>query len=185
VVLDAGHTYSFRMRAGDLAGNLEGYPAAAEAVTTIPSTLCSNPDSWETSGGKPDDNTASRATVTAENWVEQVHNLCNPSLPSHQDDEDWIKLDLPAGKTLLVSAIPLSESAAMRIELYAGDAATLLAQDVPQDFGLTSSVLYRAVQATTLYVRVRHLDGRVIGEGTFYRLRLVIGVPIFLPLLLN
>jgi hypothetical protein len=175
---DPGNTYGFRMRAADVAGNTETYPTQAETTTNIPalSDLCSAPDDWEN-----DNSPGSAATILA-GVPAQIHNFCNPASSDYQDDEDWLRLPAHAYVTYRLSATPLAASSAVILELYASDGTTLLAATIPNKFGQPSSLSWYAEADGDLYLRMRHLDGRVIGNGVVYQIGMTSAYALYLPI---
>jgi hypothetical protein len=179
----SGKTYRFQMRGVDQVGNSEPYPVKPEASTTIASSICAKPDSWETYQGKSKDNQAGTATMVPTTFTEQVHNLCNPLNSDHLGDEDWLQIEMQADKHLVAIARPEHPGAAIVLELYASDGTTLLAQSSPQDFGETTTLLWRATQNQRVYLRMRHLYEGVAGEGIKYTIQVTQGEATFFPIL--
>ena len=167
VVGQGGHTYSFHMRGVDRAGNAEAYPSSAETSTTIIADFCSAPDSFET------DNTSDSATEITLGNEGQVHNFCNPAASDRLNDEDWVKFNASAGKRYTVYTAPLAESAATSLVLYASDATTVLAQVSANTLGAPTTIHWIASQNGWVYIRIRHLDGRVAGNVVTYRVGIV------------
>ena len=179
---ERGKTYGFRMKGFDQVGNVESYPSNPEASTTIASSICATPDSWETTQGSTNDNQAGTATMISTSFAEQVHNLCNP-LNSDLDDEDWLRIEMQAGVQLVANAAPQHPGTAIVLELYASDGITLLAQGSPQDFGQDSVLLWKADETRRVYLRMRHLYEGVAGEGIKYTIRVTQGEATFFPIL--
>jgi hypothetical protein len=178
---EAGAIYSFRMRGVDRIGNTEAYPPGAETSTSIPSSVCSGGDQFEK------DNSATTARLlTAVSKVEQ-HTFCNPLAANWLNDEDWLKFSLKANEWLLVDALPNGSSAAAVLELYSqaagGGAGTLLAQIAPGAIGEASRLFYKAPAAGVVLLRMRHLDGRVAGDGASYQVRARQGRTMYLPII--
>lgn len=165
---EAGNVYTFRIRATDEAGNIEPYLEGAEVDTTIPviNTLCSSPDPWDTSASA-NDNHYSNATPLPTSW--QTHNFCNPAATNRLFDTDWLKLWANPGQTYTISAQPLHESAAVVIQLYASNGATLLSESNPLQFGDPTSLVWHSSQEGWVYLQLRHLDGRVAGNSVDYQ----------------
>ena len=180
---ESGKTYEFRMRGSDRLGNTEAYPTNPEATTSISSSICARPDSWETARRYTSDNQAGKATMVSTSFAEQVHNLCNPLDSDHLGDEDWLQIEMQAGLQLIANAEPQHPGAAIVLELYASDGVTLLAQGNPQDFGQSTILLWRAPQNQRVYLRMRHLYAGVAGEGIKYTIRVTQGEAIFFPIL--
>ena len=94
----------------------------------------------------------------------QVHNYCNPLSPNYQNDEDWIKLDITSDIHYLVQSIANTLPTATIISLYAQDGVTLLLESSPQEFGDNTALAWTSDYDGWVYIRIRHLDGRVIGN---------------------
>lgn len=178
---EAGKSYGFRLRAVDRAGNAEGYPTSAETSLSLPSaaSLCAAPDQWEAGGS---DNAPSGAVLMAVNAPPTLHNFCNPLEASRANDQDWARFSAVQGRLYRALAIPLVESAAVTLELYASDGTTLLAQAAADDFGEAAALEWRADRSEVVYLRARHTDGRVAGDGVTYLLGLKDTFAFFLPM---
>ena len=176
---EAGASYSFRLRGVDRVGNAEVYPSSAQASASIPSNVCSSGDGYE------NDNTATTARLlTAVSTVEQ-HTFCNPLAANWLNDEDWLKFSLKAGEWLLVDIQPNGSSATGVLELYSqaagGEAGALLVQSTPGGVGEASRLFYQAPANGVVLLRIRHLDGRVAGNGVTYEVRARQGKTWYLP----
>ncbi len=182
VIGSPGNSYSFRMRGVDKSGNTEFYPANAEASTTIPgaNVLCYAPDNFDTSGN---DNSPGNASLIYLDGLGQSHNFCNPLIPGYQNDEDWIRLTPIPGHRYLFSMIADSAPSAAQISLFAQDGTTLLGQAAAQAFGGDTTLAWLADRSEPVYIRLRDVDGRIIGSdigGTFY---VKTGLVTYLPLM--
>lgn len=175
----ASRSYGFRLRGVDLAGNTELYPSQAEVTTSIPNitTLCSTPDVWE------NNNTPATAKVIMAGGPPQTHNFCNPTAQDRLNDEDWLKFSTMSGYGYVVQITPLSDSAAVILELYAGDGATLLNSVSPQIFGEPITFHWTPASPGEYYLRLHHLDGRVAGNTVSYLVSLQTDVNRYLPLI--
>jgi hypothetical protein len=177
MVGDLGSSYHFRMHATDRIGNTESYPSGAEASTVMPMDICSGGDAWE------GDNQPSLAPLVSDTITIQQHNLCNPS--GSLNDEDWLRIRLEAGQSLRVTTTPISGGAATSLQLYAGasPSSTPLAESQPSGFGGSSSLLWAAEDDIEIFLRIRPIDGRVTGDGAVYQVNVLLGYPVFMPLL--
>ncbi len=177
-----GNLYAYRMRGIDNSGNTELYPLNAETTTTIPnaSILCFAPDPYDTVGN---DNSPATASTIYLNGAGQFHNYCNPSLPGYQDDEDWIKFTPVVGQRYYIVSLAYSQPSATVISLYAQDGTTLLAEMVQHDFGKNSALGWTADRSETVYIRLRHVDGRVVGKDVGTTVYLKVGNLVFMPLI--
>jgi hypothetical protein len=181
IIGNPGNTYSFRMHGVDHAGNSENYPADAETTTAIPdaNVLCYAPDSYDSSGNN--DNTPANASTIYANGASQFHNFCNPLAPNFQNDEDWAKLLVSSGHHYIIHAPPKSPQTATVISLYAQDGTTLLAEFVPKSFGENSTLVWTSDRDAQVYLRFRHLDGRVVGSDVGSTISVKTGTWTFLP----
>jgi hypothetical protein len=164
------------MRGVDRSGNVEAYPASAETSTSIIVDFCSSPDSWET------DNTYADANEITLADAGRTHNFCNPVASDWLSDEDWVKFNATAGKLYVIGSSALAENTAAMISLYASDGSTLIAEATASDFGRHTSLPWRATQDGWVYIRIRHIDGRVAGNSVTYIIRIFDQV-FFMPLI--
>ena len=152
-----GHTYYFRTRAKDIAGNVEEYPAGdGDAYTEI----CFLPaDAFES------DDTSGSATLIATTGVTQTHNF-----HVAEEDEDWFKFTIAADATYIIQTRDLGSSADTYIYLYDTDATTLL--NANDDYGgtLASQIEWQAPMDGTYYLMVKHWNPYVGGCGTEYNI---------------
>ena len=176
-VADPGATYSFRLRAVDKAGNSEAYPTSAETSLAIPSAgvLCADPDDNET------DNSYTSAKSIGETALANTHNFCNPAVSGWLNDEDWSKFNAQTGVRYAIAAFPIGGGAAVQLELYAKNGSTLLASASPPAWGQPTMMSWLSDRNDLVYVRMRHVDGGVIGEDVAYQL-LVADSLAFLPI---
>jgi hypothetical protein len=177
-----GHEYEFRIRGVDRAGNIEDYPANAQAVSTIPAAgvLCSSPDLYDAGDG---DNTTTQASSIDPKGGIQVHNFCNPRAPDLYNDEDWIKFPAQSGIRYLIQALPLSGNVGTVLELYAEDGTTLIERVDSPSFGHLARLAWNSDRSGQVFLRVRHLDGRVIGNIVAYTVSIDQGYSLYFPLL--
>jgi len=162
---EPSNIYEFRMRGIDQAGNDENYPLNSEVTTLIPDadTLCANPDIWEV------DNGPASANQISPNDPDQTHNLCNPLTPDHFFDEDWLKLFVHSGRTYEITTKPLPNSpATLSLDLFAVDGFTLLASSSSNELGDPNSLIWTADRSEPVYIRLKHIDGKVAGEDVNY-----------------
>lgn len=152
---ETGHSYGFRLRAHDLAGNERPFPAAAEVATMIPETC--TPDSYET------DNTAATASLLA-TGASQQHSFCPPG------DEDWAAVTVEAGKTYLFRAVSLSGGAGAKLELLASDGFTLLKQASAANYVQPAVILWKAEASDTIYLRATPFISGLNGTDVRYEL---------------
>ncbi|UCD43383.1 MAG: peptidoglycan DD-metalloendopeptidase family protein [Chloroflexota bacterium] len=175
-----GSQYSFRIRAVDQAGNQEPFPSNTDTSTEIPaaSTICSNPDQWDSSSN---DNSPATATLIDLTESGQIHNFCNPSTGDRLYDEDWVKFDAVSGDKYLIESNPLSEVTGTILELYAADGTTLISSSQSKDYDEKVRIIWTSDRNGLIYLRTRHLDGAIAGNIVSYKLKVNKFLPIFLP----
>ncbi|OGO27069.1 MAG: hypothetical protein A2136_04795 [Chloroflexi bacterium RBG_16_54_11] len=164
IIGDPGITYAYRMHGVDISGNSEDYPTNPETSTAIPEAdvLCFAPDSYDTSGN---DNSAANASIIAADSANQVHNYCNPLSPDYQNDEDWAQMTVVQGERYFIWSHANSRQTATIISLFGQDGTTLIAESIPSKFGNSTFLIWTPDQDQTVYLRFRHVDGRVIGTN--------------------
>ncbi len=155
----AGHSYGFRLRALDMAGNLEAFPAGNDAGTSIASTC--NPDVFDNT--QPGDNTASSAVLLAAG-ARQEHNFCPDG------DQDWARFSAQSGKAYAVRAISLSGGAAASIAVTDASGQTIYAQTATSSFGQTTILKFVPPADGEYRIRVQALDAGLWGTNARYAL---------------
>ncbi|GIV83001.1 MAG: hypothetical protein KatS3mg052_0008 [Candidatus Roseilinea sp.] len=165
-----GHRYAFRVRAVDRAGNVQPYPAGAQAETFV--LPCSG-DTYE-----PDNGPAAARTISA--GVSERHTSCG------LNDEDWVRFWVRGGTAWVIRTRDLTQgdwfNSDTVLTLYAGDGATVLAEN--DDFGgsLASWIMWRPAGDGWYYARVRQWAGdRLAGDGVAYTLALSEMRTLYLP----
>lgn len=162
-----GHSYGFRMRTADQAGNQEAYPGSAETTTTT--NLCVG-DSFE-----PDNSSAAAKTLGLN--TPQNHTICGLG------DQDWLAFTPQAGQFYQFYTRNLAGDSDTFLALYAADGSTLLAENDDVQPGLQSSILWQAPSNNKVYLRVTHTDSRVGGNAVTYQVGVETPVQTWLPLL--
>jgi hypothetical protein len=177
-----GQDYGFRIRGVDHAGNIENYPPNAETTTTIPQAdvLCSMPDLYDSGDG---DNSPELANIIDPQGGAQIHNFCNPLVPDRMADEDWIQFTVQSGKRYLIQAFPMNGNTAVVLELYDDDETTLLADGSSSTFGRMATIEWDSDRDGDVFLRMRHLDGRVIGNQVLYEVSVQQGYWMYFPLM--
>jgi hypothetical protein len=177
-----GNAYSYRMHGVDHSGNSENYPDLAETSTAIPdaNVLCYAPDSFDAIG---DDNSPANASTIYADGASQVHNFCNPLSPDYQNDEDWAKLAVIQGTHYFIHSLSNSPPTATVISLFAEDGTTLLSESIPRAFGANTYLIWTPARDETVYLRFRHIDGRVIGTNVGSTISVKTGTLTYFPIL--
>lgn len=164
----------------DYAGNQESYPQNAEASTSIPdaATICSTPDIWDNPGN---DNSPFNATPININEPVKTHNFCNPLTGDRLGDEDWVLFAVENGIDYLIESIPLSGATGAILELFAGDGTTLITSAQSNFMGDKARLIWTSERTDQVYLRIRHLDGKVAGNIVSYNLKVDKFFPLFFP----
>ncbi len=182
IIGSPGNTYAYRMRAVDHSGNSENYPTSAETTTTIQAAnvLCNALDSYDTSGN---DNSPVNASMIYADEASQFHNYCNPLVPGYENDEDWAQLMVIQGEHYLIRSHANSLQTATVISVYAQDGISLLAESSPRAFGVNTYLTWTSDRDGLVFMRFRHVDGRVIGTNVSSTISVQTVTLIFMPLL--
>jgi hypothetical protein len=182
IIGQPGNSYSYKMRSVDRSGNTEAFPTEAEVSTALPGAevICFAPDSYDTSGN---DNSPAKASAIFADGATQIHNFCNPLRPDYQSDEDWTNLSVIKGKHYVIQSIPKSTPTATVISVYAQDGTTLLAETSPTQFGDSTIMIWTSDRDGQIYLRFRHVDGRVIGTDVGSTISVKTGELTFLPVI--
>jgi hypothetical protein len=164
------HTYGFRMRAVDRAGNASDYPTAASITTTL--LPC-------TAAGFESDDTFAAASVITLSAPALGHNLCGIG------DHDWVKFFVQADQVILIRTRDLGAPTDTILTLYAGDGLTQLAENDDIIFNqiYESQIVWRAASTGWLYARVRDWEARLGGNAVTYKIELIPGYLNYLPLI--
>ncbi|MDX9953134.1 MAG: Ig-like domain-containing protein [Anaerolineae bacterium] len=173
------HTYYFRVRARDLAGNQSVYTSGnGDAQHSI--DICDiSPDAYEV------DNGAGSASWITTDGVAQTHNMHGA------DDQDWVKFSATAGITYTLRTTDIGGYADTVLYLYGTNGTTLI--DYNDDYGemgYSSRIDWKPNVSGTYYAQVKHWDPWAYGCTTAYSIS-VIGAPgndnhyVYLPLVLR
>lgn len=163
-----GGTYYFRLRALDINGQAEAWPAAAEISAVLPA-VC-QPDQFE-----DDDDSGHSRGVTLDEWAEG--NLCGAN------DPDWYQVSLDGPGDYLVGTVSRGGGAAARITILAGNGATVLASGQAAGVGLGTAVRFRTTESGTYYIKVEPLTPNLIGTQAVYGIVVAETKPVYLPVL--
>jgi hypothetical protein len=173
--------YGFRLRGLDYAGNLEAFPTSAETITAIPSpaVICSDPDTWDSGGN---DNSPGSARPINPDSDPETHNFCNPLAANRLNDEDWVRINVIKGQSYIFRAVPTAGMAAAILELYAANGSTLIASGSANEFGTPTTIQWTSNRNGQIYLRVRHIDGKVAGNVVTYALGIAKVSKMYLPI---
>jgi len=169
-----GHTYYFRTRAYDYAGNIGNYSdETSYTVQTCPVAA----DSYEA------DNTPAYARLIETDGKWQMHNF------HVEQDQDWVKFVALPGITYTLATTNTGGHADTVLYLYDRDGSTLLDSndDDPTNWP-ASRLIWQAPTAGTYYIKVKHWDPYAYGCTTGYGLSITPDRPIYrsyLPVILR
>jgi hypothetical protein len=170
-----GHTYFFRARARDRAGNTSAY-AGSDGTASHTVDICDvAPDAFE-----PDDEAGQANPVSPDGSV-QTRNV------HRRADADWVKFSATEGTVYVLLTTNPGGHADTEIELYDNDQQTLLAHnDDDPDRWPSSRLVWQAPRSRVYYVRIKHNDEWAYGCTTEYGFALkVVDSEVYLPLLLH
>ena len=154
------HTYYFRARARDHAGNLSTY--STEEVSHTVDICDTAADAYETDGA-----IGSASWITPDGYS-QIHNIHT------EEDTDWVKFEAQAGITYTLTTGNTGDHADTVLELYDTDGSTLLAEndDCPGRWP-ASCLDWQAPSDGTYYAKIYHWDEYAYGCTTEYGLSIV------------
>jgi hypothetical protein len=168
-----GETVGFRLRGVDAAGNPEALPDDPEIQTAI--LACTAPDAWD--AAPQDDDHPAAATVFTLGEASQTHNLCQPG------DQDWLTFALTGGVRYTIFGLPLQESSAVELTLYATDGLTTtqVASFKPAGFDQAALLHFQPAQDGQYLLKVNHIDSRIAGNAVTYLLAIAPSRVTYLP----
>lgn len=167
---EPGETYAFRLRALDINGQPEEWPAgdAAETFAALPSTC--EPDEYE-----PDDTPAQARALNLGGSA--AGSLCA------QNNADWFRLSVSQPGNYLFSAFSHSGGAAVRLRLYAEDAVTEMRSAESPAAGENAYLRFQPSAAGVYYLKVEPLQPALMGTDAVYHLNWWEVEDTFLPLI--
>ena len=169
-----GHTYYFRTRAYDYAGNIGNYSDETSYTVQICPVAA---DSYEA------DNTSAYAHSIETDGTWQMHNF------HVERDQDWVKFIALPGITYTLATTNTGGHADTVLYLYDRDGITLLdSNDDDPDNWPASRLNWQAPTAGTYYIKVEHWDPYAYGCTTGYGLSITPDRPIYrsyLPVILR
>ena len=162
-----GHTYYFRARARDYAGNESTYVSGdGDAQHTV--QICTvAADAYE------DDNTYTSARPIETGGAWQIHNIHT------EEDQDWVWFTALPSITYTLATTNTGGHADTVLYLYENDGTTLIASnDDDPDNWPASHLEWRAPAGGAYYVKVDHWDPWAYGCTTEYGLSITPGPPL-------
>ncbi len=152
---DPGVTYTFRLRALDVNGQAESWPAGDVAETSAVLPASCTPDLYE----KDDTSVQARAVALSD---QAVRNLCGAANP------DWFEVKVEQVKDYMVSVASQNGGAAVKITVYSGDGVTVVANAASPGIGRNAFVIFKPEAAGTYYVRIEPLSSKLFGTDAVY-----------------
>jgi C1A family cysteine protease len=154
-----GHTYYFRVRGRDQAGNCSTY-ATGDGDDQYTVQVCEvEPDAYEA------DNSPASAQPIATDGTPQTHNF------HAEGDADWVHFEARAGQHYVLATANIGGHADTVLSLVDQDGSTLLGSDDNSgEAWLTSRLEWRAPASGTYYAQVVHADAWAYGCTTEYLL---------------
>ena len=153
-----GHTYTFRARARDGAGNAGAYATAAHTVSVCPAA----PDAGESA---PRDDLQQYARPAPEDGSSRAHTFDQPG------DADWVAFETVAGVEYTVVTENTGGYGDTVLTVLLPDGSTLENDDDP-DGGWGSRLAWVAAGSGTAHARVVHYDPNASGCQASYSLRI-------------
>jgi murein DD-endopeptidase MepM/ murein hydrolase activator NlpD len=163
-----GGSYAFRLRALDLNGQPEPWPAGGAFETSAALPAACLPDGFE-----PDDDITQAWTLSLDVWEQR--SLCGAGNP------DWFRLTVDDAADYFVTAFSQFGGAAVKISVYAEDGATILANSQSSGVGQGAAVHFPAVEAASYYIQLEPLTPDLMGTDALYRLMVTKAKKVFLP----
>jgi murein DD-endopeptidase MepM/ murein hydrolase activator NlpD len=160
---EMGKSYSFRVRAVDLSGNVEPYQDGSKSIVVI--NTCSL-DSNESN------NSVSSATILPIT-TSQNHNFCGTG------DVDWVKMAVEGGNPYMVFVSSLGGGASMNVEVYKNNGTTLVQTYPATVFGQSQVVTFEAETNDTYYLKITPIDPKLAGNDAKYTVWYNKGTPSF------
>lgn len=163
-----GHTYGFRVRGIDRAGNVQAFPASA-STNTRTLTACT------ADGFEGDNEMASAGTLNL--GESQTHTFCS-------GDTDWVRFTPVAGEEYLIWAVPTEGSiAAPAFLLYDRNGNAISGASPAQPVASAAILWWVAPDSGPYYLRIAPADARVTGPDARYIVRCGQGYKLNLPII--
>jgi hypothetical protein len=150
-----GGAYAFRLRALDLNGQPEPWPAGDAAETSVILPAACTPDSFE-----PDDDLTQARLLTL--GEPTTGNLCGVSNP------DWFRVEIKDARSYMIHASSQNGGAAVKLTVYSSDGATVLASGEAGGLAQNVDVIFQASAAGSYYIKVEPLTANLFGSEAEY-----------------
>jgi hypothetical protein len=167
-----GGTYGFRMRAIDINGQAEAWPAgdAAEVTFSTPATCVED-------AAEQDDSPA--AAVLIGLGVENQRNICGLG------DSDWFQFWTGDHERYFLFARTIGGGAAVRVSVYAADGSTLLDSATAPAVNSSTSLGVMVPKNQTIYVKAEPAFTNLTGTAVLYGMKVSTGYGLSLPIILK
>jgi len=154
-----GHTYYFRTRARDLAGNQSTYTGGNGDGQYSIQICATPPDGYEV------DNAYTSARLITTDGITQTHTI------HAEGDQDWVKFNATVGVTHTLMTANTGGHADTVLYLYGTDGSNLIdANDDYLGLGWSSRLDWLPTASGTYYAKVVHWDPYAYGCTTAYNL---------------
>ena len=165
-------SYGFRMRALDINGQLEAWPAgdAAEVSVSTPATCVED-------GAEQDD--SATAAVLISLGVENQRNICG------WGDADWFQFWTGDHERYMFFARSLGGGAAVRVSVYAADGITLLGSASAPAMNSSTSLGVMVPKNQTVYVKAEPAFSNLTGTAVLFGMKVSPGYGLSLPIILK
>ncbi len=166
------HTYSFRARARDMAGNQEAYPSSADTSVYIQG--CSG-DSYE------EDDTYQAARWITGGGPGQSHTFCGAG------DQDWLVFQAQAGRQYIIETSNLPYWTDTYLFLYGPNGLNYQAEndDIILGVNRASRITWTAPSSGNYYIMVRDWNSGTAGNGATYTILVGQGSKVYIPLVIG
>lgn len=167
-----GGNYAFRLRALDINGQPEPWPAddASETSVIFPSTCVA--DLYE-----EDDNLNEAKTIFP--GVSEQRNLCGVR------DSDWFDVQITEAGDYIIQASSINGGAAVKIMLFGEDEVTLFATGESQGIGQHASILLHIDNPGSYKIKIEPLVENLMGTEAVYQILVDDVTLTFLPLVVR
>lgn len=167
-----GETYGFRMRALDINGQAEAWPAgdAAEVNVSTPATCVED-------AAEQDDSAAQAVLISL--GVEHQRNICGLA------DADWFQFWTGDHERYFLFARTIGGGAAVRVSVYAADGSTLLGSAIAPTVNSSTGLGVIVPKNQAVYVRAEPAFSNLTGTAVLYGVKVSPGYVLSLPIILR
>jgi hypothetical protein len=167
-----GGSYAFRLRALDINGQPEPWPADDASETSVIFTSTCVADQYE-----EDDNLNESNPIIP--GVSEQRNLCGVG------DPDWFGVQIEELGDYMIQALSINAGAAVKILLYLEDGETLIANAEAQSIGQHATILLRIGNPGNYKIKLEPLVENLMGTEALYQILVDDVTLTFLPLVVR